>query len=172
MNESSNVNLNGEVRSSNVLLGTIGAILGALLGAALWIIIYQLGYVAAIAGIAIVFCSYKGYTLLSKRKEGKAAIIAIIVSVIVLCLAHYFCWGLEIYNQLKTDYEVTLMEAMKLVPTFVFDKEMISTDSEVIIGFFRDLAIGLVLIGVGYFSYIRKDLRPEENKESNSEAIS
>lgn len=48
----------------NILLGIIGAVLGVLLGAALWVFLGRIGFIAGIAGYAIVFCGMKGYELL------------------------------------------------------------------------------------------------------------
>ena len=44
----------------NLPLGTIGAFVGVLLGMALWVIIGQVGFIAGIAGYAIVFCAMTG----------------------------------------------------------------------------------------------------------------
>lgn len=151
----------GEVQDvkSNVLLGTIGAILGAILGATVWVLIYQLGYVASIAGLAIIMGSYKGYTLFSRRKEKKAAVIAIIASILVLICAHFLCWGIDFAKELN----VTIIEGIATVPLLVFNSEVIQMDGTILLSFFRDLLIGFVLIGVGYFHYIRKDLRGTPN---------
>ena len=43
----------------NILLGIIGAVLGVLLGAALWVFLGRIGFIAGIAGYAIVFCGMK-----------------------------------------------------------------------------------------------------------------
>lgn len=150
---------------SNVFLGTIGAIFGALIGAALWVIIYQSGFIASIAGIAIIFLAYKGYILLSKRKDIRAAVIATIISVVILTIAHFFCWGLDFYNELKIDYEITFLESLLLVPQTVFDSEIIAEDSSIIVAFFKDLIIGFVLIGVGFFTYVRHDLKKPKKQD-------
>lgn len=62
MAELSNETVHSEVTvvRSNPLLGMVGAFVGALLGAVLWVILYQIGIIASIAGIAIVYCACKG----------------------------------------------------------------------------------------------------------------
>lgn len=166
MKESSYENRNGELVKvkSNVLFGTLGAILGAMLGAMLWIAIYQIGFIAYIAGAAIIYCSYKGYILFSKSKGKKAAVISVLVSVIILCLTHYFCWGLAIYTELGEEFGITLIGAMQSVPTFVFTQEAIAEDSQFIMEFCKELLIGLIMIGVGYSSFIKKDIQKEAKK--------
>lgn len=144
----------GEVHENKpkLMLGTIGAIVGAALGSVLWVVIFYFGYVASIAGIAIIFCAYKGYTLLSKQKGKIGAIIATIVSVIMLCIAHYFAWGLDIHRAFSPDYDITLWDALMSTHVFIFDPEYL-------FDFFKDLIIGFLLIGVGFFYYVRADMK-------------
>ena len=48
-------------KKENLPLGLIGAVIGILLGSVLWVLIGQIGFIAGIAGYAIVFCGMKGY---------------------------------------------------------------------------------------------------------------
>ena len=52
------------VKPSNAVTGIVGALVGSLLGVVVWIAIYHAGYIASIAGIAIIFCTLKGYEIL------------------------------------------------------------------------------------------------------------
>jgi len=54
-------------KKENLPLGLIGAVIGILLGSVLWVLIGQIGFIAGIAGYAIVFCGMKGYALLGKE---------------------------------------------------------------------------------------------------------
>lgn len=47
-------------KKENLPLGLIGAVIGILLGSVLWVLIGQIGFIAGIAGYAIVFCGMKG----------------------------------------------------------------------------------------------------------------
>lgn len=147
----------GQVKQ-NIFLGIIGAFVGALLGSVLWIVIYRLGYVAAIAGIAIAWCACKGYAMLSKGKDMKAAIIPTIIALIVVTLAHFFCWGLEIYNVYSEVLDITMIDAMLSVPEIAFT-------SEIILDFLRDLAIGYVTVIVGAFPFIRRAKEARQQRE-------
>lgn len=147
---------------SNVILGTVGAILGALLGSIIWVVIYQFGYIAALAGIAIVIGAFKGYTLLSKRNDIKAAVISIVVSVIVVFLAHCFCWGLDIYNAFSGEIGISFFEALKAVPQFVFSPDLIGD-------FLLDLIIGYFLMAVGSFTFIRTAIKNADKKPAKDD---
>lgn len=144
----------------NVVLGTVGALVGALIGAALWVLVYQLGYIAAIVGIAMIFLAYKGYTILARGKDKKGVIIATVISVIVLFLAHIFCWGLELYNLLAAEYEITFMDSLLSLPS------LLASDSELMMSFVKDLVIGYVLMAVGSFSFVRNLARQADMPET------
>lgn len=144
---------------SNSLLGIVGALAGALTGAVLWVVLYQAGIVASIAGIAIITLACKGYDLLSRRLDGKGIVFCIIIAVLVLTASHFLCWGFEIYDVFKEEYAITLMDAIVSVPEMVYENDLL-------IGFVRDLMIGLVLIGVGVTPYIKKILH-ERNMKVN-----
>lgn len=148
-----------EVRS-NPFLGIIGALAGALAGAVLWIVLYQIGIIASIAGIAIIALACKGYALLSRHLDGKGVVFCIIIAALVLVAAHFFCWGLEIYDLYKEEYAITLLDGILSVPEVVF-----SGDSA--IGFVKDLMIGFVLIGVGVTPYVKKILHDRNMRINN-----
>ena len=58
--QTDNLTVGGQSVRENVLLGTVGAIVGGLVGSALWAILGRIGFIAGIAGDAIVFCGMKG----------------------------------------------------------------------------------------------------------------
>lgn len=151
----------GEVqgKESNVILGIIGAVVGAFLGSIVWFFIYQLGYIASIAGLAIIVGAYKGYVLLAKKKDLKGVVIATVISIIVLCLVCYFCWGFSLFTQLA-EYEITLTESLMLVP------EAIAGDEQLIMEFVKEILMGLIIIFVGAVPYFRSVLR--ERKEQTA----
>lgn len=100
--------------NSNLPLGIIGVLVGTLIGAALWFILYQVGIIAYIAGIAIL----------------------------VLLATHFFRWGYEIYNAFKAEYEITLTDAILSIPEMVFTGELLgSFIKELAIGFIP-IAVG------------------------------
>lgn len=155
MEKSLNKTAYGEIAKvhSNSLLGVIGALMGALLGATLWVILSQIGIIASIAGIAIVYCACKGYILFSKSKGLGGIITAILVSVIVLVAAVFLCWGLDIYNELITEaHAITLWDAILSVPTIAFTGDFV-------VEFVKELLMGFILIVVGGTPFIRQAVR-------------
>lgn len=134
---------------TNPFLGLIGAIFGALIGAVLWFVLYRIGIIASIAGIAIVFCACKGYALLSKSNGLGGVILSIVISIVVLVATVFFCWGMDIYNELSLDYEITLLEAIMSVPSIAFTADFV-------VEFVKELLMGLILIAVGSAPFLRQ----------------
>lgn len=134
---------------SNSALGVVGAIFGALLGAVLWIVLYQIGIIASIAGIAIVFCACKGYILLSKSARLGGMMISVCISVVVLLATIFFCWGLDIYIVMFKESGFTLMDAILFVPEIAFTADFV-------VEFVKEILMGLILIVVGATPFIRQ----------------
>ena len=63
------VKTSSDLKSENVLAGTVGAFLFALVGGVLWYVLYQIGFLAAISGIVGVICAIKGYSFFAKRES-------------------------------------------------------------------------------------------------------
>lgn len=108
-----------KARRENVLLGIIGAVVGAVIGSVLWILIGQFGFIAGIAGYAIVLGSVKGYEILGKKVSKKGIIICIIISFLTIAFAECFSLGITIYREFRKEYVITVIDALKSVPQFL-----------------------------------------------------
>ena len=87
---------------SNFIAGIGGAAAGALIGCILWIIIYKLGFVGGIAGIAVAFCSFKGYELLGGSLDKKGIICSIAIMVILIFITNKLAWSWGFSSALKS----------------------------------------------------------------------
>lgn len=137
--ESSLVSNQQQVQSKkgNFVSGLVGAFLGSLLGAALWILIYKLGYIAGIAGAATIFCAFKGYELFAKHLDKRGVIASLIMTVVILFFANRIAWTWEAYSQLK-DLDVTFFDIYRSLDELLALSELTS-------GYYVDLVIGYVL---------------------------
>lgn len=97
-------------------LGTIGAILGAILGGASIILFSQMGYVAAISGVILAFCTIKGYELLGRRLTNRGAIISIILILITPYLADRLDWAIMLCEAIGEINGPMLLAAFISVP--------------------------------------------------------
>lgn len=107
-----------EVRSENILLGTVGALLGALLGAACIVLLGQVNFVASISGLVLAVCSLKGYSLLGGRMSKKGAVICLIIMLITPFLANNLDWAITVIRELE-DWTLPLSETFLLIPQMV-----------------------------------------------------
>lgn len=142
----------GQTREENLPLGLVGAVLGVLLGSVLWIIIGQIGFIAGIAGYAIVFCGMKGYQLLGGKLSKAGIVVCVILSFLVIVGAEIVSLGIAIYQEFGTEYAITLGDAFRVVPDFLKEPEVAG-------GVMKDLAVGYALAIWASYSGIRNAWR-------------
>lgn len=114
----------GVKRKENILLGLIGAIFGVLIGTVLWILIGQAGFIAGIAGYAIVFCGMKGYELLGRNLSKAGIVICVLLSCLMIAGAEFVSLGIVIFRELGGMYGLTLADSFALVPAFLQESEV------------------------------------------------
>lgn len=108
-------------KSVNIIGGIIGAVLGSLIGLACIIILGQLGYVAAISGVVMAFCTLKGFDKLG----GKLTKLGIVISCIIMILMTYcgnrLDWAITLSQEMKEylDYDISVLECFKAMSAFV-----------------------------------------------------
>lgn len=108
-------------KNVNIIGGIIGALIGSLIGVACIVLLGMLGYVAALSGIVMAFCTLKGFDKLG----GKLTVVGIIISCVIMVGMTYFGnrldWAIEISKAMKEyyDYEVGIFESFQAVPTLI-----------------------------------------------------
>ncbi|MBE5910717.1 hypothetical protein [Pseudobutyrivibrio sp.] len=91
----------------NVIAGVFGAFIGSLLGVLALIIIGQLGYVAAVSGVIMGFCTIKGYEQLGKKISTKGIFVSCIFMIVMTYLGVKIDWCISIADQIHRDvYDV------------------------------------------------------------------
>lgn len=136
------------MRRENMFLGLIGAVFGALLGTVLWVVIGMIGFIAGIAGYAIVFCGMKGYEMLGRKLSRKGIVICILLSCLMIVGAEYVSLGLTIYKELGDMYYLSIGDSFALIPAFL-------EESEVAGGVMKDLIFGYALAVWASFSSVK-----------------
>ena len=138
-------------KKSNFIGGLVGALLGALLGSVVWIVINRLGYIAGIAGLVMVVCAMKGYSLLGGTLDRKGVIVSVLICAVMVFLANKIAWSWAVYHEVK-QYNVSFFDVFRGLERFL--KEI-----EVMGDYIKDLVIGYLLTAVASFMYIRGALR-------------
>lgn len=140
------------VQKSNMPLGIAGALAGSLIGVALWVIIFQFGYIVGVVGFAIMFFCMKGYQLTSGKMTKPGFFICMFISIIMLFAAEYIALAVVLYRAFSAYPGVGFLEALLYVPDALIEGEYLY---EAII----DIVLGLVFIVIGSISFIRSTFR-------------
>ena len=102
-------------QKENVLLGTIGALLGALIGGAVALFIARLGYVAVVAGIVLGVCTIKGYEILGKKLSRKGIVISAVLMVITVFLVNQIDLAMEVVSILGVEFAYAFRVVNELI---------------------------------------------------------
>ena len=129
-----NMGTDGREVREIVPLGVIGAIIGVLLGTILWVVISQVGFIAGIAGYAIVYCGMKGYHILGRKLSKGGIVIFIILSLLAIFGAEMISLAISAYTELH----VSIGEAFGLIPDLMGEPELVG----IVV---KDLAVGYIL---------------------------
>lgn len=151
-------------RKENPLLGIIGALIGVLIGSVLWVVIGQLGFIAGIAGFAIVFGGMKGYELLGGRLSKFGILICILLSCLTIVGAEFLSIGIVVYQELGKMYEITVGDAFKLIPELMKEPEMVG-------GVAKDLIVGFALAIWASYANIKSAWRQVGEKPSQHTVV-
>lgn len=138
----------------NVVAGTVGALLFSLAGGILWYVLYQVGYLAAISGIVGVICAIKGYAIFGKKESIKGIVISVIASVVVIVIAWYLCLANDVYEAYQVWYENGEIDYIISFTDAVNGAHYYLEEPDIAAGYFKDLAIGLILCAVGCVSCV------------------
>ncbi|MEG0296601.1 MAG: hypothetical protein RR620_07745 [Clostridium sp.] len=148
--------------AGSIVKGLIGAFLGSLIGVVLWVVIYQMGYISSIAGIVMVVCAIKGYSLFGGKSSVVGTVLVVLICVGMIYLAQSISFAIEIYNEFGSIYEMSYFDAYKSIPVFLEEPEISSA-------FFKDLVIGYVFMAIGSFSTVInviKGISAEKNNDN------
>lgn len=154
INENQN---NYKSKNNNVIGGIVGGFIGALIGSILWIIIYQMNYIAAIAGLAIAICCIKGYQLFGGKLNISGIIITSLITLFMVYFANHISLAISIYSEFNTYYDITFFDALRSVPAFLSEPEVVSV-------FIKDLLMGYVLTIAGSAYYVKKSYKDANYK--------
>ncbi len=137
---------NAKQRKGNFVTGIVGAFLGSLIGIALWVVVYALGYIAAICGVVLAVCIIKGYELFGGKLNVLGMIITITMTIAMVFVATYTAYGYELYSVLNEYESVGFIEAINGLKYFLMDYEDVRRS------FIADLFLGYFFTAIGSIS--------------------
>lgn len=112
-------------QTAKTVPGIIGAIGGSILGVILWVILYNNNLYGWLAGIAIVFATYKGYELLGGRLDRKGFIISSVIIIVMMILGNHIAWVWSALDRGRiagfSDGEIILLWKLLIKENFVLN---------------------------------------------------
>lgn len=137
-------------KKGNIVTGIVGALLGALLGGVLWVLIYQLGYIAGLAGLVGAVCALKGYEKFGGRINVAGVVISLAIVAAVIYVAHNLGCAIEIRKAVEEYWglDCSISDAFRMIPDFL-------EDSEFSLAYWKDLLIGYALTAVASFATVK-----------------
>ena len=111
----------------NVMAGIAGALLFSLAGVALYVGIYQIGFIAGICSFVMFSLGSLGYGIFSGNRRSTSAasiIIPLIIMLVMTCVAEYLALALAVYLEYK-DYGVSISDVMAAMPELIQDPEVL-----------------------------------------------
>lgn len=165
MNTQTNTN-----QKENVLFGIIGALLFSLAGGVVYFLLDLIGMIASLSGVVGVWCAIVGYKLFAKKESVKGIIISAVLALLVIVLAWYLCFAIDIhaaysdwYEAGEVDFQLTFAEALEGVFYYL------GNDPETSVPYIIDLFLSVIFAIAGGFSYVRLGiLRAKSIKEQES----
>lgn len=117
-----------DLGNGNVVAGIVGAFLFALLGGLLYFVIYQVGIIAGICGLAIFVLANFGYTLFAKSNKNSMVglVVSVVMMIVMIFVAEYTCLSYEIFKAFKA-YDITFFDAVQATPQFMKEPEVIGS---------------------------------------------
>ena len=103
----------------NIGRGILGAVIGGAIGAAVIVLLGQLGYVAAISGMVLGYCTIGGY----RRGAGRLSAAGIAACVVVMLAAVYFGNRVDIAITAAKELEITFWQGFRWM------HELVDTDA-------------------------------------------
>lgn len=133
------------MEKENVLLGSIGAVLGCMIGAILIIVLSYFGYIASISGVVMGICALKGYLLLGKGLSKKGIIITIVIMVLMVFASYVVSFGIAVAQA----FEVDVITGILVTPVLLSEE---GVDLSI---FYKDLVMLYVFTVLGAFPTIK-----------------
>ena len=136
--------------------GILGAFLFGLAGGALWVLLWQIGFIAPVAGLITAILAVNGYVFFGRKFSKRGVIIALVVAVIVLIIATLVSMTFDVLSAFREGYKAGTYNRMPtFVQAFAFGMLTMFDTPSILLEYLMYLVFGLVIGGFGVFIYLR-----------------
>lgn len=143
----------------NMLTGIVGAFVGVLIGVALYIGIYQMGYIASISGIVMMVCAIKGFELLGRGINVPAYIICIVIVLAAVFFANKMAMAVEIMREWDYDFGTS----------YKYIDYLIDINQQYASAYMKNLVMGYAFCLLGIIPSIRDFVRGKKAQNQNQD---
>lgn len=145
------IDIQQNLSKANFPKGLLGAFLGSLVGVVLWVVIYQLGYIAGIAGAAMVIFAFRGFKMFGKELTFAGVICSILISFMMIPFSVYLSWSIDLFSYLGEG--ITFSECFGSLIYFMLDND------EIFRGMIGEMVMGYFLYLIAAVSTIVKTIK-------------
>lgn len=131
---------------NSFFIGLGGAAAGAFIGCALWVLLYQFGFLGGVAGIAVAVLSVKCFEMLNGSLDKLGFLGSVIISVILMFIANRIAWTLGIHEAL-VDQGYSFSEVFRSFGTQL-------SDAGLTFHYWAELLVGYALYAVSLYPTI------------------
>ena len=103
----------------NILLGTLGSIIGCIPGLIIWLILAYLVINPSVTGLIIMFGSAYFYKWFAKSMKIPGLVISIIIGFIFIIFANEITNAVTLYNEYVNQYNINLLDMYKAMPYYI-----------------------------------------------------
>ncbi|MDE5994483.1 MAG: hypothetical protein K2G60_03105 [Oscillospiraceae bacterium] len=126
---------------SKLIPGIVGALLGSLIGCVVYFLVWQLGYIAAIAGLVTAVCAFKGYEILGGVVDKKGVIVCVIMIILSVLLANKLVWAYDAYSALK-EYGASFFDCFRSIKGIISEANLTNE-------YYGDLVMAYLMTALG-----------------------
>lgn len=149
--------------------GVLGALLFSLGGGVLWVLLFQIGFFAAVTGAVTLFLAVTGYRKFGGKLGTGGLVLSVIFSVVVLLIAWNISLGLDVTQYYREEVAAGRIQNMpNFFQAIVIGLIGVLSQGNIAGAYVTPFVFALVLLGATAFFYAKK-IREAKRAEKKNE---
>jgi len=155
-------------KKEKIFGGILASFLLALLGGVFWIALYWYDIFAPVSGIVIGVLAVIGYRLVTKKENAKSIVLALVASLIAICICCYISLSIDVYFAYNDLYEAgEWAQPVSFGQAFLHSYQFFS-DPGIVMTFIRETGLGMACALLGVFAFIVDAIKNRNKQKKNS----
>lgn len=160
--------VNNLEKKENIFGGIIAALLLALLGGVFWIALYWYDIFAPVSGIVIGVLAVIGYRLVTKKENAKSIVLALIASLVSICICCYISLSIDVYFAYNDLYAAGEWAQPVSFGQALLHSYQFFSDPGIVLTFIKETGLGMACALLGTFAFILDTIRKRNKTKKNS----